>query len=120
MIPQDTSSILLVIPDSAEIVVEEPDFSYIDTSFRFKDIIHIPGIQSGDTSITRYETLFGDHQLRPENSLPIAVSRDTPDWLFFILLLIIALLTWLKVFYRKNVLQIFEAFFSNVVANQIV
>jgi hypothetical protein len=117
---QDTSSLVIVLPDTSEQVSDEPDFSYIDTSFRFKDIINMPRLQSVDTSRMQYETLFGEHHLKPENSLPVAVSRDTPDWLFFVLMLIIALLTWLKVFYRKNILQIFEAFFSNVVANQIV
>jgi hypothetical protein len=117
---QDTSSLVIVLPDTLEPGLDEPDFSYIDTSFRFKDIINLPQLQRSDTSRPQYETLYSEHQLKPENSLPVAMSRDTPDWLFFILLLIIALLTWLKVFYRKNVLQIFEAFFSNVVANQIV
>ena len=116
---QDSASIV-VLQDSLPIDTNEFDFSYIDTSFRFKDIINLPGLQASDTTKAKYETLFTAHKLKPENSLPVAVSRETPDWLFFVLLLVIALLTWLKVFYQKNVRQIFEAFFSNTIANQIV
>ena len=119
MTQQDTIS-AVVLQDSLPLDTNAVDFSYIDTSFRFKDIINMPQISGQDTSHKNLESFFTGHQLKPQNSLPVAVSRETPDWLFFVLLLIIALLTWLKVFYRKNVIQIFEAFFSNVIANQII
>ena len=117
----DSISFPVISQDSVPVTdSNEFDFSYIDTSFRFKDIINNPTFLPSDTKKTQYEKVYSEHKLKPENSLPVAISRDTPDWLFFIILLIIALLTWLKVFYRKNVMQIFEAFFSNIVANQIV
>lgn len=119
MLLQDTTSIV-VLPDSLLADSTGFDFSYIDTSFRFKDIINLPALHGTDTTESKYEALFTEHKLKPENSLPVAASRETPDWLFFVLFLVIALLTWLKVFYRKNVMQIFEAFFSNTIANQIV
>ena len=120
MILQDTSSTVIIIPDSLLQDSSEFDFSYIDTSFRFKDIINLPQSASDDSSAGKMESFFTGHNLKPENPLPVAISRETPDWLFFILLLIVAFLTWLKIFYRKNVIQIFEAFFSNIIANQIV
>jgi hypothetical protein len=66
------------------------------------------------------EKLFAGHMLKPTSSTPVPVETRNPDWFTIVLLLIVAAFAWIRVFYYKIVKQLFSAFFSNTVSNQIV
>jgi hypothetical protein len=66
------------------------------------------------------EKLFGGHQLEPVNSTPVPYTRRTPDWFTIVLLFVIIGFTWIRVFYSRIFKQLFAAFLSNTVTNQIV
>ncbi len=64
--------------------------------------------------------LFANHELKPVNSVPVPVAGRTPDWFTIILFVIVASFTWIRVFYFRILKQLYSAFFSNLVSNQIV
>ena len=64
--------------------------------------------------------LFKSHELIPVHDSPQVHKVSNPDWLFLILILVLGVLTYLRVFYRKNFFQIIAACFNNNLTNQIV
>lgn len=60
------------------------------------------------------------HELKPTHESPQQLKDSNPDWLFLILIFVLGLLTYLRVFYRKNFFQIIAACFNNNLTNQIV
>lgn len=64
--------------------------------------------------------MFEGHALKPVNDAPVLIEKRNPDWFTLVLLLIVIGLTWIRVFYYKIFKQLFAAFFSNLVSNQVV
>jgi hypothetical protein len=64
--------------------------------------------------------LYGTHELKVIHREPQPLRRDTPDWVFPLLILIIAAFAWLRTFYHKYFNQLITAFFNNNLTNQIV
>ncbi len=91
----------------------------IDTSFQFRDIL-ATGTSSSDEDTFTYFSLFRPHSLETQNANPLSINKLTPDWLLGVILLVITILTWLRFVFNKNLGQIFDAFFSNSITNQIV
>jgi hypothetical protein len=60
------------------------------------------------------------HELKPVHNSPQQLTDSNPDWLFLILIIVLGVLTYLRVFYRKNFFQIIAACFNNNLTNQIV
>jgi len=110
--PQTGSAGLNAAPDSFQ--VEDLPV------FRFSD---------GDTSIigetqyrieTKVPKIFSGHQLQPVHSNPVPVMHRTSDWFTVILVFVVIAFTWIRVFYFKIFRQLFAAFFSNSISNQVV
>jgi len=60
------------------------------------------------------------HELKPVHKSPQQLMDSNPDWLFLVLIIVMGVLTYLRVFYRKNFFQIIAACFNNNLTNQIV
>lgn len=64
--------------------------------------------------------IWHGHELKPVHDSPQSLKDANPDWLFLVLILVIGVLTYLRVFYRKNFFQIITACYNNNLTNQIV
>ena len=64
--------------------------------------------------------LFSAHELKVMHDGPRSLNRVTPDWIFPVLLLVIAAFAWLRTFYYKYFIQIMSAFLNTNLTNQIV
>jgi hypothetical protein len=64
--------------------------------------------------------IWKSHELVPVNDSPRELKDSNPDWLFLVLLFVLGVLTYLRVFYRRNFFQIIAACFNNNLTNQIV
>lgn len=67
-----------------------------------------------------FTDIYHGHELKQVNTEPLSRNNVSPIWIFPILLIIIVIFTWLKVFYSKYFSQMFQAFTNNNLANQIV
>ena len=107
----------LSIPDSIG-----SSSSSFDTSFRFSDIISSTNpIRSKELEESKtYIPLFKHHELTPKNQTPVPINNGNPFWLIYVLILLIAGFTWVKVYYYRTLEQIITSFFSKTIANQVV
>lgn len=72
------------------------------------------------TSSVKLADVWKTHELKPIHRDPQQLTDSNPDWLFLILIIVLGVLTYLRVFYRKNFFQIIAAVFNNNLTNQIV
>ncbi len=63
---------------------------------------------------------FSGHELKVIHKNPQPLNKTTPDWIFPLLIVIVAAFAWLRAFYNKYFIQIITAFFNNNLTNQIV
>ena len=76
----------------------------------------LPSSQSTIKLVDIWET----HELKAVHQSPQQLKDSNPDWLFLVLIIVLGVLTYLRVFYRKNFFQIIAACFNNNLTNQIV
>jgi hypothetical protein len=67
-----------------------------------------------------YVKIFHGNELAVRNNFPIERNNVAPDWLFPIIILMLAFFAWMKVFYSKYFIQMIKAFFNLNLSNQIV
>ena len=88
-----------------------------DTVFRFEDSL----VEQEESAVaTRPVILFTNHELKPRHENPVPVDRSTPDWIFPVLLLVVAMFTFLRIFYHRYFSRLFAAFVNSNLANQVV
>lgn len=92
----------------------------LTSGFRFSEEdegspVSIPGL--GNNVAPK---VFESHELAPVHSDPVLLEKNIPDWFTVVLLIVMAGLTWIRVFYYKIFRQLFAAFASNLVSNQVV
>jgi hypothetical protein len=75
--------------------------------------------QSSANSV-KFTDVWKTHELKPVHHEPQQLTDSNPDWLFLVLIIVLGVLTYLRVFYRKNFFQIIAACFNNNLTNQIV
>jgi hypothetical protein len=75
---------------------------------------------SVDVQAGNYIQLYKGHALKPVN--PSALNRKNvmPDWFFPLILIVLLVYTWLRIFYSKFFSQMINAFINTNLANQIV
>lgn len=73
-----------------------------------------------DTAVMPVTELFGEHVLVPSHPAPTKKPTLSPDWLFPLILLMLGMLTWLRIFYIRSFRRMFTALFNINLANQIV
>jgi len=66
------------------------------------------------------QPLFEQHELIPVHNGPVSLNGTTPFWLLAVLLLLMMLVVFVRIFYRKNVSELMAALFSLSVTNQLV
>src|SRR6187399_3011266 len=88
-----------------------------DTVFRFEDSLVE---QEESSTAIRPVILFTNHELKPRHENPVPVNRTTPDWIFPVLLLVVAMFSFLRIFYHRYFSRLFAAFVNSNLANQVV
>lgn len=86
----------------------------IDTTTR-PVILYQPLLRKTETV-----NLYGTHQLTPTHRGPITKPEVAPGWLFPILMVILAVFTWLRLFYSRHFGQMLSSVFNTNLAQQIV
>lgn len=86
------------------------------SSLSKQDVITLTSSSEKKTS----QNFYGSHELKVIHNGPQLLERNTPDWIFPLLVLILAAFAWLRAYYNKYFMQIFTAFFNNNLTNQIV
>jgi hypothetical protein len=94
---------------------QRPQFRFSDADTTF----HSDGNSGSDLSNVP-NSIFDGHALIPVNFSPVPFTPRNPDWFTIVILLVFVGLAWIRVFYYKILKQLFSAFFSNLVSNQIV
>jgi hypothetical protein len=79
----------------------------------------IRALPSSQSSIKLVD-IWKTHELKLTHQSPQQLIDSNPDWLFLVLIIVLGVLTYLRVFYRKNFFQIIAACFNNNLTNQIV
>ncbi len=101
-------------PDSSE---KASGTLSIDAAGVHSDTLQFP---TGSEATQNLVNLWNSHELKPTHDLPQQLKNSNPDWLFLVLVIVLGVLTYLRVFYRKNFFQIIAACFNNNLTNQIV
>src|SRR5665213_1262939 len=93
-----------------------------DTSFRFSDILSTSNAIStkAEEETKQYPSFFKKHELMPKNHSPLPIASINAVWMFYVLLLLVAGFTWVKVFYNRTLEHILASFVSKTMSNQIV
>lgn len=94
-------------------------------NFRFEDEEESQGVTSGDSALVTSQSLegpgiFRGHLLHPRQPNAQPFTRSTGDWFTISLLALLAIFTWFRFFYYRIFRQLFSAFFSTTITNQIV
>ncbi len=87
--------------------------------FRFNDVESQDTTEEVVIAPQRIE-LFTEHLLKPHSGRAEPFNVFTLDWFTIVLLGLIVLLTWFKVFFIRIFSQLWNAFFSLTTTNQIV
>jgi len=72
------------------------------------------------SKVINYIQLYKGHSLKPVNNEPLLRKNVTPDWFFPLILIVLIVYTWLRIFYSKFFSQMIQAFINNNLSNQIV
>jgi hypothetical protein len=105
-----------LLPGSAEVLKDSIHPDTISWSGVISyDTAHRTG-SSGDTFID----IFHGHQLKPRHAAAQPLTNEGSNWLFGVLILVIAIFTYLRISYRKYISQLLKALFNVNIANQIV
>jgi hypothetical protein len=67
-----------------------------------------------------YVILYHGNELSPKHKEPVLRNNYTADWIFPVLLLILAFFAWIKFFYNRYFQQLIKAFLNTNLTNQIV
>ena len=68
----------------------------------------------------KYVILYHGNELTPIHKGPVLRNNYTADWIFPILLLILAFFAWVRFFYNRYFQQLIKAFLNTNLTNQIV
>lgn len=88
-----------------------------DSAGHQSDTLHF---SSASEAAENNVNIWGFHELKPTHDHPQQLKISNPDWLFIVLVLVLGVLTYIRVYYRKNFFQIIAACFNNNLTNQIV
>ncbi len=104
-------SSMVAITDSAA-VTDTSAFRFADDDSEEQAI--------GEKTWSNSSPYFKTHQLQPTSQAPQLKQASVPDWFTIVLVLVVAGITVIKVFYSKIFTQLFNAFYSLAVTNQVV
>jgi hypothetical protein len=93
---------------------------HTDMPVKMQAVLKEDTVASDGNEHTKEINFFSGHELKAVHKNPLPLNRNTPDWIFPLVILIVAAFAWLRAFYNKYFIQIVTAFFNNNLANQIV
>jgi hypothetical protein len=97
------------------------DFVFGKTESGYRSIFLDFGTNnSQETYKTNYVQLYHGHELKPIHTQPLLRRNISPDWFFPLIIIILIVFTWLRLFYSKFFSQMVQAFLNSNLANQIV
>lgn len=67
-----------------------------------------------------YINLFAGHELHPLHQSPQTIDNGYQGWFFPVLLFVLVIYTWLRIFYNKYFNQLIQAFLNTNLTNQMV
>jgi hypothetical protein len=67
-----------------------------------------------------YVIIYNGHELNPVHKGPILRNNTTPDWIFPVLLVVLAFFAWTRFYYNRYFLQLLKAFININLTFQIV
>jgi hypothetical protein len=106
------------LPDSTQAVDSiNPD------TFIWQRVISVDSSLVQSDSLASQKTfidIFKGHSLKPSNREPLPLPNQKMGWLFFVLLFVLAIFTYLRVAYGKYLNRLFSALFNINITNQIV
>ena len=88
-----------------------------DSVFRFEDSL---SVQEESSSGPPTVVLFPHHELPVRHENPVPLNRSVPDWIFPVLLAVLGLFAFLRIFYARYFSRLFSAFTNSSLANQVV
>jgi hypothetical protein len=88
--------------------------------FRFNDDTTAAANVTSEKIYTTSEKYFSPNLLKINSTNPSSYSQPVPDWFTFFFILTLVGITAIRVFYQKIFSQIFAAFLSLAVTNQVV
>jgi hypothetical protein len=88
-----------------------------DSVFRFEDSLNET---ESTVNTVQHINLFSHHAVQVKHENPIPVNRFTPDWVFPVILVVLAMFTFLRIFYSRYFSRLFSAFVNANLANQVV
>lgn len=108
--PQDTT----LVPFQSAVYVE-PEYSiqYLSTDEQGNP-------ENGISSLTSYTDFYRGHELKSTHSSPRKIEHTYQDWFFPVLIIVLSIYTWLRMFYNKYFNQLLQAFLNTNLTNQIV
>ncbi len=101
--------------DAGLTTLEQP--SYLGN---FEALITDKFMTANSSSGKGYLDLFSSHELVPVHPEPIEKANQYHTWFFPVILLVLVLYTWLRIFYNKFFSQLIQAFLNTNLTNQIV
>lgn len=67
-----------------------------------------------------YTEIYNGHELQPKNKGELSRNNISPDWFFPVIIVVLVVYTWIRIFYSKYFSQMIQALLNNNLANQIV
>jgi len=82
----------------------------------------LPSLDSvSQTSSSKgYINLYAGHELNPIHTVPQTIDNGYQGWFFPVLLFVLTIYTWLRIFYYKYFNQLIQAFLNTNLTNQMV
>lgn len=74
----------------------------------------------GNSHASNYINLYKTRELKPVHQRPVPRSNISPDWFFPVILIVLIIYTWLRVFYGKFFTLMVQAFINKNISNQVI
>jgi hypothetical protein len=74
----------------------------------------------GSNYSSNYISLYKGNELKLIHSTPVPRSNISPDWFFPVILIVLIIYTWLRVFYGKFFTLMVHAFINKNISNQVI
>ncbi len=105
-----------------QVSVPLKSISYVvpEYSLQYLDLQGESDSTSEHLSGGEFINLYAGHELIPIHRTPLSIDKGYQDWFFPVMLFVLAIYTWLRLFYNKYFNQLIEAFLNSNLTNQIV
>ena len=103
--------------EAATYIAPENSFGYALPSLETASWDSIAGAGSSRIEFVNFYTT---HELKPLHSTPQSLENNYQGWFFPVFIFVLAVYTWLRIYYNKYFNQLIQAFLNTNLTNQIV